>query len=45
MTFQGVVQVKIPLVGGALEKSLGANLAQNVPGVMRFTSDWIAANT
>ena len=45
LRFQGVVQVKIPLVGGALEKSLGANLAQNVPGVMRFTSDWIAANT
>ena len=42
LRFQGVVHVKIPLVGGALEKSLGANLAQNVPDVMRFTTEWIA---
>ena len=42
LRFQGVVHVKIPLVGGALEKSLGANLAQNVPEVMRFTTEWIA---
>jgi hypothetical protein len=44
LRFQGVVHVKIPLVGGALEKSIGANLAQNVPEVLRFTSEWIAKN-
>jgi hypothetical protein len=36
------VQVKIPLVGGKLEKTIGANLAQDIPAVVRFTSTWIA---
>ena len=36
------VEVKIPLVGGKLEKSIGAGLAQSIPAVQRFTSRWIA---
>jgi hypothetical protein len=36
------VEVKIPLLGGKLEKSIGANLAQNIPAVQRFTTTWIA---
>jgi|SRR5271157_1366991 len=36
------VEVKIPLVGGKLEKSIGANLAENIPAVLRFTTTWIA---
>ncbi len=42
LRFTGRVQVKIPLVGGTLEKSIGANLAENIPGVLHFTTTWIA---
>jgi len=42
LRFTGRVEVKIPLVGGNLEKSIGANLAENVPAVLRFTTTWIA---
>jgi Protein of unknown function (DUF2505) len=40
--FTGRVEVKIPLVGANLEKSLGANLADNIPEVVRFTTTWVA---
>jgi hypothetical protein len=36
------VEVKIPMLGGKLEKSIGANLAENIPAVQRFTTTWIA---
>ena len=36
------VEVKIPLIGGKLEKSIGANLAESIPAVQRFTATWIA---
>jgi hypothetical protein len=36
------VEVKIPLVGGKLEKSLGAGLAESIPAVQQFTTTWIA---
>ncbi|SBS75581.1 conserved hypothetical protein [uncultured Mycobacterium sp.] len=36
------VQVKIPFVGGALEKTIGAGLTQSIPSVLRFTTTWIA---
>ncbi len=36
------VEVKIPLVGGKLEKSLGAGLAESIPATQRFTTTWIA---
>jgi hypothetical protein len=36
------VEVKIPLLGGKLEKSIGANLAENLPALQRFTTTWIA---
>ena len=36
------VEVKIPLVGGKLEKSIGAGLAKSIPAVQRFTTMWIA---
>ena len=39
------VQVKIPLVGGRLEKSLKDSLSQSIPAVQRFTTKWIAENT
>jgi hypothetical protein len=36
------VEVKIPLLGGTLEKSIGASLAQTIPDTQRFTTKWIA---
>lgn len=41
LRFTGRVEVKIPLVGGSFEKSLGANLADNIPEVVRFTTTWV----
>jgi uncharacterized protein DUF2505 len=42
LRFAVKVEVKIPLVGGKLEKTLGAGLAESIPAVQRFTTTWIA---
>jgi hypothetical protein len=42
MRFVVRVEVKIPLLGGKLEKSMGAGLAENIPALQRFTTTWIA---
>lgn len=39
------VEVKIPVVGGKLEKSIGAGLAEGIPEILRFTTTWIIQNT
>jgi len=39
------VHVKIPLVGGRLEKLIGSGVADSIPAVVRFTTTWIAENT
>lgn len=38
----GKVVVKIPLVGGKLEKSIGDSLAKSIPATLRYTTTWIA---
>ncbi|AQT79178.1 hypothetical protein B1R94_07685 [Mycolicibacterium litorale] len=38
----GRVDVKIPFVGGKLEKSIGASLAQSIPATLQYTDEWIA---
>ncbi|KBZ64339.1 hypothetical protein K875_01724 [Mycobacterium [tuberculosis] TKK-01-0051] len=38
------VEVKIPLVGGKLEKTIGADLAKGIPEMLRFTTTWIGEN-
>ncbi|MDA2890729.1 DUF2505 domain-containing protein [Mycolicibacterium sp. BiH015] len=40
--YDGTVHVKVPLVGGNLEKTIGADLAENLPSVLEFTTTWIA---
>lgn len=45
LRFAVKVEVKIPLVGGKLEKSLGASLAESIPAVQRFTTTWIAEHS
>ncbi|GBG37397.1 DUF2505 domain-containing protein [Mycobacterium montefiorense] len=42
LRFAVKVEVKIPLVGRKLEKTLGAGLAESIPAVQRFTTSWIA---
>ena len=42
LRFAATVEVKIPLVGGKLENSIGADLAQNIPAIQRFTTTWIS---
>ena len=38
------VEVKVPLVGGKLEKSIGSDLTQGIPEILRFTTIWITEN-
>jgi|EndMetStandDraft_8_1072994.scaffolds.fasta_scaffold162414_2 hypothetical protein len=38
----GKVVVKIPLVGGKLEKSISESLAKSIPATLRYTTTWIA---
>jgi hypothetical protein len=38
----GTVHVKIPLVGGKLEKSIGESLTKSIPATLRYTTTWIA---
>lgn len=42
LRFAATVEVKIPVVGGKLERAIGGELAQNVPAFQRFTTTWIA---
>lgn len=44
LRFAGRVKVKIPVVGGSLEKAIGADLAENIPSVLHFTTTWITEN-
>jgi hypothetical protein len=41
----GHVVVKIPLVGGKLEKSIGESLAKSIPATLRYTTTWIAEHS
>jgi|SRR6185437_3260212 hypothetical protein len=40
-----LVEIKIPLVGGRLEKSIGSGLAEGIPEALGFTTTWINENT
>ena len=40
----GKVEVKIPLVGGKLEKHIKAGLAESISEIMVFTTAWIDEN-
>ncbi len=44
MRFSGTVAVPVPIVGGQIEKYIAAEIVKEIPGVGRFTDDWIAAN-
>lgn len=44
LRFRGSVQVKVPLIGGQIEKYISSQLNEEIPGVQRFTTRWISAN-
>lgn len=44
MRFTGTVEVAVPILGGQIEKYIAAEIVKEIPGVGRFTDDWIAAN-
>lgn len=45
LRFAAVVEVKIPLLAGKFENSIGAELAENIPAFQRFTTEWVAKHT
>jgi hypothetical protein len=42
LTFTGTLQVRIPLVGGTIEKYISGQIVEQIPEVQRFTAEWIA---
>lgn len=44
LRFTGTLQVRIPLLGGAIEKFIVSALADEIPAAQRFTTQWIAQN-
>ena len=42
LRFAGKVDIRIPLLGGKLERAYAEGLAENIPAVHRFTATWIA---
>jgi hypothetical protein len=44
LDYDATVEVKVPLVGGRVERFLGGNIGQEVPRVQGFTTAWIAEN-
>ena len=44
MSLSGTVEVKIPLVGGRIEKYICDQIVVEIPALQRFTSDWISTN-
>lgn len=44
LRFQGTVRVKVPLVGGRIEKYIGAQIVEEIPNVQRFTTRWVSEN-
>ncbi|UXA15924.1 DUF2505 domain-containing protein [Mycobacterium sp. SMC-4] len=44
LRFTGTLQVKIPLLGGTVEKFIVSALADEIPAAQRFTTNWIAAH-
>lgn len=44
LRFAATVELKIPLIAGKYEKSIQADMAENIPAIQRFTTTWIAEN-
>ncbi|MDR3656018.1 MAG: DUF2505 domain-containing protein [Mycobacterium sp.] len=44
LAFQIAVQVRVPLIGGKVERLIGTHLAELVSREQQFTTEWIANN-
>jgi hypothetical protein len=44
LRFTGTVHMKVPLIGGPIEKYISAQITQEIPGVQRFTTRWLTEN-
>ncbi len=44
LRFTGTIHVRIPLIGGRIEKYISSQIVEEIPGVQRFTTRWIAEN-
>jgi Protein of unknown function (DUF2505) len=42
LRFTGTLEVRIPLVGGQIERYIGGQIADEIPDVQRFTTKWIS---
>lgn len=42
MRFSGTVEVGVPVLGGQIERYIAAEIVKQIPGVGRFTDEWIA---
>lgn len=42
LSLSGTLEVRIPLVGGRIEKYIGDQIVVEIPELQRFTSDWVA---
>jgi hypothetical protein len=45
LRYTGRVEIKIPLLGGTLEKSIEIGMVKSIPKVQRFTDGWIAEHS
>ncbi len=44
LRFAGTVAVRVPVLGGQIEKYIVAQIAKEMPGIGRFTEDWITTH-
>lgn len=44
LRFTGTVHMKVPLIGGPIEKYISTQIAEEIPGVQRFTTRWLTEN-
>lgn len=42
LRFAGTLTVKVPLLGGQIEKYISSKIVEEIPGVQRFTTRWIS---
>lgn len=42
LSFNGIVEFNVPLVGGKIESYLGGQLAERIPAIQCFTTAWIS---
>lgn len=44
MTFTGIVEFKVPLVGGSVETFIAREFTREIPEIQKFTATWITEN-